>query len=184
MVAETTLWPAKASIRRASVNSFGYSSLRLVGKARLLTMSNRYGGSNAHCILEAADSVLPGYTVGRARGHPEYPNGYYSGHKNCHTNETDLGLEGRQKFLLAFSAHSEVTLDKQISNICNVTPNYDLVDLSYTLGVRRSRFFYRAFALGQHGHSFEIRKGNKPMQPLTPAFVFTGKLSNITSRGT
>ncbi|KAI1406986.1 hypothetical protein F5Y13DRAFT_207084 [Hypoxylon sp. FL1857] len=42
IVTESTKWP-DLPVRRASINSFGY------------------GGSNAHCIIESAETLLPGY---------------------------------------------------------------------------------------------------------------------------
>lgn len=48
---EAIPWPKHLPVRRASVNSFGY------------------GGTNAHIIIEAIDSIVPSYVRGRLMHH-------------------------------------------------------------------------------------------------------------------
>lgn len=90
------------------------------------------------------------------------------------------GLE-REQFLLAFSAHDRPTLKKNISNIRDVAEKYDLLDLSYTLGVRRSRLSSRAFAVATadttsislEENSLKFADKKDSVVPKA-AFVFTG----------
>lgn len=139
---ELTPWPKEFSIRRASVNSFGY------------------GGANAHAIVEDVESFIPNYRSHKPR------RGTYN-----------------RPFLLTSSAHDRVSLDGNISSIRDYAKSRpcDLLDLAYTLGCRRSKFFHRAFTVvnnydEQHSLSnaewiFRAKIGN---QPPNIGFVFTG----------
>ncbi|EUC39811.1 hypothetical protein COCMIDRAFT_41753 [Bipolaris oryzae ATCC 44560] len=127
VVRDNIAWPEKYPNRRASVNSFGY------------------GGANAHIIIDACDSVLPGY------------QSFVKKNAKTSSNPGDrdiIGFNGssvesmqREEFLIPFSAHDFPTLKNSLANIREVVEQYDIADLAYTLSERRSRFFNRAYAV-------------------------------------
>lgn len=53
----------------------------------------------------------------------------------------------RRLILLPFSGHDDYSLKANISALSSVAGQYDPIDLAYTLGARRSKFFQRAFAV-------------------------------------
>ncbi|KAI1098441.1 putative FSP1 [Jackrogersella minutella] len=143
-------WPATPNgVRRASINNFGY------------------GGSNAHVILEQADSWLPGvprdsgindangYTAGNAvsstamdvkvsgnvaRSAPESSNGT----NNVNNNN---GSSSYKTKVIIVSANDEKTCQKMISNLKEYLKQSKVDDedkllqsLAYTLGQRRTLF--------------------------------------------
>ncbi|KAI5776257.1 hypothetical protein EDC01DRAFT_715178 [Geopyxis carbonaria] len=121
-----------------------------------------FGGANAHTIVEAVESLVPNYRSDqrRRRGTSQRP------------------------FLLTSSAHDQVSLTYNIDSLRQYSQSRpcDLVDLAYTLGCRRSQFFYRAFAVvssNDKQHSlldaewvFHEKIGKNPPNI---GFVFTGQ---------
>ncbi|KAL9018351.1 MAG: hypothetical protein Q9185_004320 [Variospora sp. 1 TL-2023] len=135
IVTEPTSWPDQYSVRRASVNSFGY------------------GGANAHVVLESVESIIPGYhgtkvtksetetyrnklecngstndriifgedhsiarktqltTSAQSQNTPQSSCDYH------YSRGPDGGVPRRTQFLLVFSAHNERTL---LANIAAV----------------------------------------------------------------
>lgn len=156
VVTEPTPWPASLPVRRVSVNSFGY------------------GGTNAHIIVEAIDSIVPGYRSPLKRKAIAVTSAH-----------VESGLR-REQFLLIFSAHDRQTLKNNISNIRDVAEKYDLLDLSYTLGVRRSHLPSRAFSvatastvavsLEEDSLKFTDKKDSVVSKA---AFVFTGEPTKL-----
>ena len=135
-----TTWPEHLRIRRASVNSFGY------------------GGSNAHVIVEAVDSVLMQYA-------PSIP-----------ARLSDLATQRRQ-FLLPFSAHDLPTARRNVDvHRAYVEKSPALLDVAYTLSARRTAHKARAFVVTQGGipedavQTGEVKKAGRRL-----AFVFTGQ---------
>ncbi|KAB8069924.1 KR domain-containing protein [Aspergillus leporis] len=116
---EPTPFPAHIPVRRVSVNSFGY------------------GGTNAHIIVEAADSLLTAPQRYR----------YNAPHRRPRARITRRALERNRLFLLLFSAHDKPTLKRNIEAHGVVVKEYNLLDLSYTLANCRTRFLSRAFAV-------------------------------------
>ncbi|CAD6448954.1 f397abe9-75d8-410a-8065-48fb1933f1d7 [Sclerotinia trifoliorum] len=165
VVQKMTPWPKGFSKCRASVNSFGY------------------GGANAHAIIEAADSVLPGKLTHIRRGQ----RNSYAGDDDEESDEmvgtslrSQTRVVPRSEFLLLFSAHDISTLKRNIERFRDVAEDYNILDLAYTLGCRRSDFFNCAYAVAreedveedlmEHEITFAKRgKGGKI------AFIFTGQ---------
>ncbi|KAH5055929.1 hypothetical protein HBI88_091050 [Parastagonospora nodorum] len=160
VVQDNIPWPENYPVRRASVNSFGY------------------GGANAHAIIEAADSVLPGYRSFARKGTKAI---------TLSPTLDTIGVNGsrvpaieREEFVLPFSAHDFPTLKNSLANIRNVADQYDVFDLAFTLSERRSRFFNRAFAVVGRDSPVEDldddeivfgKRGNGA----NIAFIFTGQ---------
>ncbi|KAI8946740.1 hypothetical protein F4801DRAFT_593114 [Xylaria longipes] len=80
--------------------------------------------ANAHAIIESSESYLPGYKSFKKRG------------AAGRTSRT-LNAHERTQFLLPFSAQDFPSLKA----------NYELLDLAFTLGTRRSFFFNRGYAI-------------------------------------
>ncbi|KAK8024490.1 KR domain-containing protein [Apiospora rasikravindrae] len=188
-----TGWPA-GELRRASVNSFGY------------------GGANAHTILESIDQLAPGHGGVQARsgkkatdsikgsnGHTNGLNGTGGVNGSNGNSINGNGMNGikkiakvnrmdghtlprRSQFLLPFSAHNESTLKQNMAAIRDVAGNYDILDLAYTLGCRRSTLASRACVIASQDNvvaamdidSLAISKA-MGSRNLKLGFVFTGQ---------
>ncbi|KAK1979528.1 fatty acid synthase [Colletotrichum cereale] len=157
---DAVAFPQELPVRRVSVNSFGY------------------GGTNAHIIVEGADSLLtqkqsykyidPTKTALSKTGRVRTPRGTF---------------DRNRPFLLAFSAHDKAALERRVATHAQVSGNYDLLDLSYTLANRRTKFPSRGYAVVSPGSrasataagSFEglVCADNKKTP--TIGFVFTGQ---------
>ncbi|KAI4247300.1 MAG: hypothetical protein LQ352_006197 [Teloschistes flavicans] len=87
----------------------------------------------------------------------------------------------RRLILLPFSGHDEHSLKANIAAVSQVADEYDPIDLAYTLGARRSKFFQRAFAIGEPdslGSALEesrmvLDKSSASVQQV--GYVFTGQ---------
>lgn len=151
VVTEPTSFPENYPVKRVSVNSFGY------------------GGTNAHVIIEGADSLLP------------FEQTYRDSEKRV--NKTPRSAFNRNRpFLLLFSAHDKVTLKNNIAAHGSIAHRYNLHDLSYTLANRRTNLQYRGFTVASHtnlekcfrndAEDFTIAEKTKAP---TLGFVFTGQ---------
>lgn len=168
IVTESMPWP-KLPLRRVSVNSFGY------------------GGANAHAILEAVESFIPEYKILKASANKDSHINGWDGYNNNEIFANFPNLRHRRdQFLLAFSAHNEPTLRSNIAAISGVCENYELIDLAYTLGVRRSHFSNRSFVVAKRGnlkndleHSSIITYRSQSSLSPRLGFVFTGRWSSF-----
>ncbi|OIW31083.1 putative polyketide synthase [Coniochaeta ligniaria NRRL 30616] len=155
VVTEPVSFPHHLPVRRVSINSFGY------------------GGTNAHLIVEGADSLV------------RTPQAYTFVDSNTPRKllSPRRALERRRPFLLPFSAHDKATLKRNIDAHAAVVDRYSLHDLSYTLANRRSNLSSRAFTVASHatvGSVFgdaartAFSFADKKKTP-TVGFVFTGQ---------
>lgn len=165
-----TGWPV-GELRRASVNSFGY------------------GGANAHTILESIEHLAPGRggVEARVEGHesPGLANGHRS-HLKGLTNGTNgtsgHSIPSRRQFLLTFSAHNELTIKQNVAAFRDRAGKYDILDLAYTLGCRRSKLGSRTYVIASQdtmvpsldveGLTISKAMGSRS---LNLGFVFTGR---------
>lgn len=170
-----TPWP-EGKLRRASVNSFGY------------------GGANAHTILESIECLAPGRGGVKARADGDgcssliTANGDKSD-SNRHTNMpygiNDSHVPLRHQFLLAFSAHTELTLKHNVAAIQECAERYSILDLAYTLGCRRSKFASRTYVIASQDTIMDVLDAEDlriskaiGARNLSLGFVFTGTCSS------
>ena len=150
VVTEPTPFPAHLPVKRVSVNSFGY------------------GGTNAHLIIESAESLT--LTA------PTYSD------SDRQTKALRGAYNRNRPFLLPFSAHDKATLKRNIAAHSKVASKYNLLDLSYTLACRRSNLVSKGFVVANHAN-VESQLGSdaaafafaeKKRTP-TIGFAFTGQ---------
>ncbi|KAI1080407.1 putative polyketide synthase [Whalleya microplaca] len=151
---EPVPFPSHLPVRRVSINSFGY------------------GGTNAHVVVEGADSLL------RRRQTIQYVDSNQPQRRRAPRR----ALERKRPFLLPFSAHDKATLKRNIDAHGEIVNNYNLLDLSYTLANRRSILQSKAFTVASHvtineafaNAATSFTFAEKKTTP-TVGFVFTGQ---------
>ncbi|KAI1503395.1 KR domain-containing protein [Biscogniauxia marginata] len=161
---EPTPFPSHLPVRRVSVNTCGY------------------GGTNAHVIVEEAQSILRGPQIYK------YVDEHARGGKLSAPRRT---VPWKRPFLLPFSAHDKTSLRRNIEAHAKCIDKYDLLDLSYTLGCRRTMHASKAFTVTSHralkstfadiDSSFTFAE--KKRGPPTVGFVFTGQGSQWPRMG-
>lgn len=125
---ETIPWPESYATRRVGISSWGWS------------------GTNGHILVEALDSLYPGYQQGKTRDHAGYD----------HSTGRPL--------LIIHSAHTRNALHKNIVKHQGLADKYYLADLTYTLNIRRTKFKERAFGV--------LSEGSKPEEWAPSAMKF------------
>lgn len=87
----------------------------------------------------------------------------------------------RRLVLLPFSGHDDHSLKANIAVISEVADQYDPADLAYTLSARRSKFFQRAFAIGEPEslasalNESQMTFGKSSASVQKVGFIFTGQ---------
>ncbi|KAK0635862.1 KR domain-containing protein [Bombardia bombarda] len=164
-----TPFPAHLPFRRVSVNTCGY------------------GGTNAHVIIEEAKSILR-HPQTYKFSDPFATSGSGGNNKLAAPRRTS---HRKRPFLLPFSANDKVSLKANIEAHAKVVDKYNLVDLSYTLGNRRSVLASKGFTVASHktlkdafssidsSFTFAEKKRAAP----TVGFVFTGQGSQWPRMG-
>ncbi|KAL7625750.1 hypothetical protein AAE478_004973 [Parahypoxylon ruwenzoriense] len=189
VVTKMTPWPRNL-LRRVSINSFGY------------------GGANAHCVIDHPSVVIPEYRLkGLSISYKKLLrgllpsngrlNGKVNGNQNGHipTNGA-VSVEwcrmpklrqceqaGVRSFvLIPFSAHDDQALKASFAAMSDNLSEFDLSDLLYTLGARKSKLSHRAFFVSDSetlgdglklDSMFSGKTSSSPMQRI--GFVFTGQ---------
>jgi acyl transferase domain-containing protein len=122
---------------------------------RISVNSFGLGGANAHVILDAASSTSKSNGILSAKSAPS---------------------EGFEQRLLVFSAHSEVSLQKMISNYREFIERepFRLADLAYTLSVRRHHWNVRSFCVS-NGKTIQSIPAVKTPKFKGLLFIFTGQ---------
>ena len=151
---EPTPFPSHLPVKRVSINSFGY------------------GGTNAHIVVESADSLLLQPQTYKYNASP----------KRLKAKSPRGAFNRNRPYLLPFSAHDKQTLKRNIEAYGGIADNYNLLDLSYTLANRRTHFPCRGIVVASHANINNIFKNNfkdfvfaeKKKTP-TVGFVFTGQ---------
>ncbi|GAB1215367.1 Polyketide synthase-like protein Preu9 [Aspergillus terreus] len=150
-VTEVTPWPE--GLRRASINSFGY------------------GGANGHVIIDHVNNVLPDYVAPGVFKHSA--NRTSNSHSNGYSNGNANAQPMHHSPILA-------SLDANIDALSKVIDQYQLADVAYTLGARRSRLAQRSFRVVDKNNVAEglmvARKPVRaPLQTSKVGFIFTGQ---------
>ncbi|MCJ1309500.1 hypothetical protein MMC25_003160 [Agyrium rufum] len=131
-----------------------------------------YGGTNSHCIIENAESLVPGYQVRSRLRDP--------------ISETDTSTI--RPYLLVFSAHDNQTL---ISNLNAFTKVQDtkIHDLAYTLSCRRNQQLHRTFSISRDSEPLStsvktaVASMTKSKEAKKIAMVFTGQGAQWATMG-
>lgn len=151
-------WP-KNTKRRASVNSFGF------------------GGANAHAVLEAPEHSAHAVSYVQKSGHDflDFDD----------DEETELATPK----ILVFSANDQQSLKANIKSLSghliNPAVSVDIGDLAYTLSERRSRHYFRGFAITKTGSILpdSVIFGKKHSSVVKIGFVFTGQGAQWSQMG-
>ncbi|KAL8902624.1 MAG: hypothetical protein Q9207_004524 [Kuettlingeria erythrocarpa] len=123
-----------------------------------------YGGTNGHVIVEEANVRLPWYQHGKPISDAMYDN------------------RASRPFMVAFSAHDKLTLQRNIAAHAKVAHRFYLADLAYTLNTKRTKLAQRTFTIARQGNeehdfdlsSFQFILTNKEFRP-DLAFAYTGQ---------
>ncbi|CRG92723.1 Lovastatin nonaketide synthase [Talaromyces islandicus] len=147
-----------------------------------------------------ANGYANGHTNGHANGNTNsHANGNINGYTNGHTNGNANGIsvkhrpllessrltststaDTRQLVLLPLSSHNEQSLTLNIEALSRVVDKFSLADISYTLGVRRSRLPQRSFLIVDkdnvaQGLVADTKPVRATLQTSNIGFIFTGQ---------
>ncbi|KAH9222301.1 hypothetical protein DL95DRAFT_508189 [Leptodontidium sp. 2 PMI_412] len=171
-------WPATASgIRRASVNSFGY------------------GGANAHAIVDDAKTYLETHSLQGNHSSFVLPGTNTIFSTDVSSNEQGTLLPSIPKLLILSPPEQTgvgrlaETYAVHFEEAFNAKVEYDMGDLAYTLGERRTIFDWRTFSvsgsLGDLRESLKqgLQKPRRAMRTPTCTYVFTGQGAQYAKMG-
>ncbi|KUL89300.1 hypothetical protein ZTR_03817 [Talaromyces verruculosus] len=159
-------WPQN-SLRRASVNSFGY------------------GGTNCHLVLDGADMWMD--SLGPF--HKSSYNINMGGIMLDDDSDDEEGLEYKRPFLLVQSASDEHSLKNNCKELARhfskMNVKAELRDVAYTLSERRSHHMHRAFAITDRLqiNESDFTHGKVDVKVPRVCFVFTGQGSQWPQMG-
>lgn len=163
-------WPSTDTnvTRRAGVNSFGF------------------GGANAHAVVE--NDVL--FLSRHVSSYKQVTTDFFDDDEDEDDDSRDTKTDNAPT-LLVFSANDQPSLKSYVkalnAHLQNPTVAIDLGDLAYTLSERRSRHYYRAFALvyssSQTINQETLVHGKPTSSPPRIAFIFTGQGAQWSSMG-
>ncbi|ROV92586.1 hypothetical protein VMCG_08925 [Cytospora schulzeri] len=167
-------WPKMpaGSLRRASVNSFGF------------------GGANAHAVLEQAQFSrhVSSYNTQVSDDFFDSDDDDYMDGVSQDTPSETLPT------VLVFSANDQTSLKGYVkalsAHLINPAVSVKLEDLAYTLSERRSRHYYRAFSIVHTKKSSRVTiddktlvTGKQSSLPPRIGFVFTGQGAQWSQMG-
>lgn len=210
VVQEVTPWPS-LTIRRASVNSFGYGGAN--GKPTMQWYCTLAHLMTAHVILEHVNSIIPGYHMRRRRLLVPRIDNFTTPPTSTKSSSMGSSNEGdttppstisispttddksseslsQRLLLLPFSANDAKSLSSTISSIASVADDHEPLRLAHTLANRRSAFSQRAFIVGSTESlsssliSAKIFPTKSPLKPRKRiGFIFTGQGAQWPSMG-
>ncbi|KAK2043966.1 hypothetical protein LZ31DRAFT_576120 [Colletotrichum somersetense] len=163
-------WPATSLVRRASVNSFGF------------------GGANAHAVVENATGLH------HESSYKQVTTDFLDDDDDDEESEVVNGEKANETVapkLLVFSANDQASLQSCVqclsSHLLNPMVSIDQEDLAYTLLERRTKHYYRAFALTRSNKvniSLDsLVQGKQASSPPRVGFVFTGQGAQWSQMG-
>ncbi|CAO2655083.1 Nn.00g118160.m01.CDS01 [Neocucurbitaria sp. VM-36] len=146
----SVIWP-EASIRRASVNSFGY------------------GGSNVHVVVEQAPTS--------SRAH--HISSYASSTEDLLLEYEDTPRPYTLVLSANDAVSLRANIKAICGHLINPRVKVDLADLAYTLSERRTRLWHRAFITTRHTeldeNAFVVGKKSTQAPRMRVGFIFTGQ---------
>ncbi|PVH76707.1 hypothetical protein DL98DRAFT_535488 [Cadophora sp. DSE1049] len=171
-------WPGSATgIRRASVNSFGY------------------GGANAHAIVDDAKHYLESHNLqgNHSSQNAAIPNSSLSSVASAEEKDT---VTSTTPNLLIFSSPEQSGVTRlgeayavHFGEVFNNSLEFDMNNLAYTLGERRTLFDWRNFSvagsLGEFTESLKqgLPKPRRAVRSPGCAYVFTGQGAQYATMG-
>lgn len=160
---QTIKWPER-SLRRASVNSFGF------------------GGANAHVVLESVETYF-------GKHHKNFVSSFIRGGALFASAYDDSDAENSQPYLLLFSANDTTSLKNNVSaiskHLINSAVNVKLSDVAYTLSERRTHHFHRGFIATDSKDFFPGSETTGKARAQAPriGFIFTGQGAQWSQMG-
>lgn len=160
-------WPQGSLVRRASINSFGF------------------GGANAHAVIEnfASSPHVSSYRT--------VSSNFFDDEDDDEEAGSGAVIEEQPPKVLVFSANDPSSLTNYVkalsTHVLNPTVSIDISNLAYTLSERRSRLYYRAFAV-TGSKTLDLSDGNLVTGKQAPSpprigFVFTGQGAQWSQMG-
>ncbi|GIZ44216.1 hypothetical protein CKM354_000742000 [Cercospora kikuchii] len=166
-VSRTSLkWPRGSTVRRASVNSFGF------------------GGANAHAVIEN----IPEQRAKHVSSYQQVTASFFDDEEDDEEPTIDRSVPPT---LLVFSANEQASLKsyaKALStHLLNLMVGIELPHLAYTLSERRSRLYHRAFTTTYSSRTNitedSLVMGKQASSAPRIGFVFTGQGAQRSQMG-